>query len=144
MRITRVAAAAVLVLGLAGCSGSDGDDEPDGPPPTKKAADSGSDDGPPDVRGGVAAPDSLAEFECGPDDGGTWSASGKIDNAEPKKSDYRVTIVVAPASAASAEAREITLAGVKAGESEKFDTDKLPVTGGDAPTCTVQVARLDG
>lgn len=143
MRITRAAAAAVLLLGLAGCADSGGDEPEPEPTPAEKPQDHKPKEEPSALDEGlVAAPQSLSEFECAPGDDGTWSASGRISNEEKGAEDYRVTIAVVPPDGGRGRAREITLADVPAGESETFEADDLPVLDGDEPSCSVQVARL--
>lgn len=142
MRITRAAAAVVLVLGLAGCSGSDGGEPEQEPSPTGKSEDSQPKTRQSAVDDGVPAPDSLSDFECAPDDSGAWSASGRISNDEAKAEDYRVTIAVMPPDGGRGKARQITLASVPADDAKRFEADDLPVVDGDDPACTVQVARL--
>lgn len=142
MRITRLVSAVVLVLGLAGCSGSDGDEPERQPSPSSPSESSRPKPRQSAIRGGVPAPNSLSDFACTRDDTGKWNASGRITNDAAKPEDYRVTIAVMPPAGGRGKARRITLASVPAGEAKRFKADDLPIVDGDDPACTVQVARL--
>ena len=137
-----VVAVAVIAGAVAGCSSS-ASEQPDEPSPStgEKSAQKDA-SGPVKVNGGTAAPQSLSDFECEPDDDGRWSASGTLTNEKDEAADFRVTIVVAPPGTPSATARRITLPDVPSGKSEKFSAKRLPATTGDEPVCSVQVALL--
>src|SRR5690625_4608907 len=135
-------AAAMAVGVVAGCSSSasEGSDEPS--PSTQHKQKQKNTAGPVEVKGGTAAPGSLSDFRCEPNGDGRWVASGTLTNNERNDADFRVTVVVAPPGTPSATARQITVPDVPDGKSKTFSSKRLPVTDGDGPVCSVQVARL--
>lgn len=133
----RVAAALLLGLALVGC-GSDRD-EPEGSPspsrPAKTSAEATAQHG---AARGEPAQQALTEFSCGRTDG-RWRAQGVLTSPS-GKSDYRVTVVVAPDDTRRSKARRAEVNGVKKGEPERFTIRNIP--GGDDGSCRIQVLRL--
>lgn len=84
----------------------------------------------------------LVSFSCAPDGAGVWNASGVIVNSG-SMADFRITVLVAPPGSTGGTARRVVVPGVKTGIETPFTIAKLPVNAGQAPSCRVQLDRLD-
>ncbi len=89
---------------------------------------------------GEPVPDALAGFSCGPDDAGTWVATGTLTNSSADRADFVVTVLVAGPTSTSAQAKRqvLTLAG---GESKPVELTSLPVPVEGELSCQAQVVR---
>lgn len=141
-RVRIAVAVAMAAAVVAGCSSSASEEPPEPKTSTDDKSKTADDSGPVAVDGGVAAPESLTDFRCEPNDAGHWSASGTLTNETAQPVDFRVAVVIAPPDTPSATAREITVPDVPSGKSTDFSSKRLRATSGDDATCSVQVAQL--
>ncbi|WP_262847820.1 hypothetical protein [Mumia quercus] len=133
-----IAVTAALACGLAGCAGGDDPKAAADPTPSVATTPAAATAAP----AATPAPEDLLSFACRRSaDGKTWSAQGVINNGA-RKSDYRVTVLVASPGATQAKARRLVIPKVPTGVDTPFTVEKLPANPGAAPACRVQLVRL--
>lgn len=120
------AAAAVLVLGLAGC----GIQQPGAKKPPKPDETT--------TQAGVPVPEALANVSCAPDAEGVWSASGAVRNPTKKKASYEVVVHVGTTNGANATAVVTEVSDVAPGKTAEFTIAAIQAATPEGP-CHVQV-----
>ena len=127
------AAAATVLLGGCGPPSEAPSAAPTSTPPTTESPE-------PVGPAGDAAPDALAGFSCGPDDTGSWVATGTLINSGADRADFIVTVLVAGPTSTSAQAKRqvLSLAG---GESTPLELTSLPVPVEGELSCQAQVVQ---
>ncbi len=129
---------------VAGCSG-DRDPAVAEPSSPSAGASPATPTGPPATLpgGGYDAASDLSSFECEPDVGGDWTATGVITNSAASVASFEVTVVLAGVDAVNPVGRRRLLADLEPGVPTEFEIPGIPASVESDATCQVQVLRVD-
>lgn len=130
-----VAVAAALLLGA--CGAGDADSGGNSPSPTAPTTPQKTPAGP--ALAGTPANSDLSDFICEGGSDGEWTAHGVLSSPG-GRSDYEVTVAVAPEGTRRSKARRKIVSDVTR-KPTSFRVGHIPGDG-DGGTCRIQVLRL--
>lgn len=141
-RLLVTAAAVILSLSIAGCSGDESDDSGEKPAAGESASADATvpsgDNG--DLANPVGARSDLVDFSC-KEKGGTWSAKGTLQNSSGDEATYLVQVSVHSAKAGTVFGSKDDTIEIKAGKKSDFELDGIYAGKEKKVDCTARVVR---